>query len=290
MRRNQSSITAMGIAVNRAYESSKPPGERICYDPIARHFVNPVLYQLFKVFIVIGYAERRGPGVQAFLALRERCIDDYLQACLAGIRQLVILGAGFDSRAYRFESLRGRVKVFEVDHPATQQVKLEKLKRLWGALPDHVVYVPIDFDREKLGERLFVGGYDGCVETLFIWQGVTYYLTPEAIDDTLAFVAKNSGTGSSIVFDYIYAGALAARHKRGEVASMQRYRGLTGEGLTFGIEEGKAEEFLNRRGFFRVKNVTAEDLKRTYLTGVNQKRQVAPIYAIASATVRPPGD
>ena len=72
MRRNQSSLTAMGIAVNRAFESNKPPGERICYDPLAGRFINPVLYRLFAFFIVIGYAERRGPGVQAFLAARER--------------------------------------------------------------------------------------------------------------------------------------------------------------------------------------------------------------------------
>ncbi len=288
MKRNQSSLTATGIAVNRAYESSKPPGERICYDPYARQFVNPLLYHLFAFFIVIGYAERRGPGVQAFLAARDRYIDDYMEACLDnGIEQLVILGAGFDSRAYRFKSLRGRVKVFEVDHPATQGVKLEKVKKILGAIPDYVVYVPIDFNKETLGERLYGCGYDKRRKTLFIWQGVTPYLTPEAVDNTLAFVANNSGAGSSIVFDYMYAAALKARHKRGEVASMQRYRGMTGEGLTFGIEEGTVEEFLSQRGFYRVKNVTAEDLKRLYFTGVNQKRQVAPIYAIVSATVKP---
>ncbi len=287
MRRNQSSLTATGIAVNRAYESSKAPGERVCYDPYARQFVNPLLYHLFAFFIVIGYAERRGPGVQAFLAARDRYIDDYLQMCLDdGIEQLVILGAGFDSRAYRFESLRGRVKVFEVDHPATQRVKLEKVKQILGAIPDYVVYVPIDFNRETLRERLYACGYDKRRKTRFIWQGVTQYLTPEAVDNTLAFVARNSGAGSSIVFDYMYAAALEARHKRGEVVSMQRYRGMTGEGLTFGIEEGTVEKFLSERGFYRVKNVTAEDLKRLYFTGVNEKRQVAPIYAIVSATVK----
>ncbi len=288
MKRNQSSLTAIGIAVNRAYESSKPPGERICYDPYARQFVNPLLYHLFTFFIVIGYAERRGPGVQALLAARDRYIDDYMQVCLDdGIEQLVILGAGFDSRAYRFESIRGRVKVFEVDHPATQRVKLARLEKIFGAVPDHVVYVPIDFNDETLGERLYSCGYDKRRKTLFIWQGVTQYLTPEAVDNTLAFVAQNSGAGSSIIFDYMYAAALEARHKRGEVASMQRYSGMTGEGLTFGIEEGTVEGFLNQRGFYRVKNVTAEDLKRLYFTGVNQKRQVAPIYAIVSATVNP---
>jgi methyltransferase (TIGR00027 family) len=288
VRRNQSSLTAIGIAVNRAFESSKPAGERICYDPLARHFVDPVLYRLFTFFIISGYAERRGPGVQAFLAARERYIDDYLQACIDdGLEQLVILGAGFDSRPYRFQGLQGRVKVFEVDYSTTQQAKITKLKAIFGSVPDYVVYVPIDFNTQLLDERLLASGYDRQLKTLFIWQGVTEYLTPEAVDRTLAFVVQKSGDGSSVIFDYIYASALRARHKHGEVASMQRYRGLTGEGLTFGIEKGDVEEFLKRRGFCGVKNVMAADLKGLYFTGINHRRQIASNYAIASATVMP---
>ena len=147
--------------------------------------------------------------------------------------------------------------------------------------------MPIDFNTQSLDECLSASGCDPRLKTLFIWQGVTEYLTPEAVDRTLAFVAQNSGAGSSIVFDYIHASALRARHKQGEVASMQRYRGLTGEGLTFGVEEGCIEEFLNRRGFCGIKNVSAEDLKRLYFTGVNQSRQVSPTYAIVSAMVMP---
>ena len=149
MKKRQASVTAQGIAFVRAFESAKPENERICYDPLARRLINPAFYILGKLFI--NYAERKGPGVIAFLATRCRCMDDYLQACLAaGIEQLVILGAGLDSRAYRSKGLRGRVQVFEVDHPATQAVKLAKLKRILGELPVNVTYVPIDFDVETL--------------------------------------------------------------------------------------------------------------------------------------------
>jgi methyltransferase (TIGR00027 family) len=149
MKKKQASITAQGIAFVRMVESSKPEGERICYDPLARRLISPAFYWLGKLFI--NYAERKGPGVQAFLAIRCRYMDDYLQKCLtAGIEQLVILGAGLDSRAYRIKGLQGRVKVFEVDHPATQVVKLAKLKKILGELPAHVTYVPIDFDVETL--------------------------------------------------------------------------------------------------------------------------------------------
>jgi methyltransferase (TIGR00027 family) len=149
-------------------------------------------------------------------------MDDYLGACLrAGIEQLVILGAGLDSRAYRIEGLKGQVRVFEVDHPATQAAKLAKLTKLFGALPAHVTYVPIDFDAETL-EKLFDFGYSRQHKTLFIWEGVVHYLTAEAVDQTLSFVSKHSGAGSSIIFDYVYTSALTAAHKREEIVRMQR--------------------------------------------------------------------
>lgn len=121
MKKNQSSLTAAGIAIVRAIESEKPAGKRICYDPCARQFVSAGLFYFVKFFAVLGYADRRGPGVWEFLAARDRYIDDHLETCLGeGLAQLVILGAGYDARAYRFEALKTGVKVFEVDHPATQ--------------------------------------------------------------------------------------------------------------------------------------------------------------------------
>ena len=283
MRKTQASTTAQGIAFARALESSKPDGERICCDPLARRLVGPAFYLFCKLFA--GYVERKGPGVLGFLVARCRYIDDYLQACLEdGLEQLVILGAGLDSRAYRFEQLEGHVKVFEVDHPATQQVKIRKLNEIFDRLPEHVTYVPIDFNVEAL-QKLSDFGYDRQAKTLFIWEGVVHYLTAQAVDQTLEFVSKNSGAGSSIIFDYVYASALTAAHKRGEIIRMQRAKRYTGEGLVFGIEEGRVEAFLQVRGYTQVQNVTGEDLKRLYFTGANRTRAIAPIYAIVYATV-----
>lgn len=283
VKKRQASVTAQGIAFARALESEKPEGERICYDPLARQLISPAFYWLCRLFA--GYAERKGPGVLGYLAVRCRYIDDYLEACLqAGIEQLVILGAGLDSRAYRIEGLKGRVKMFEVDHPATQAVKCAKLTKLFGELPAHVTYVPTDFDAETL-EKLFDFGYSQQSKTLFIWEGVVHYLTAEAVDQTLGFVYKNSGSGSSIIFDYVYASALTAADKRSEIARMQRTQRYTGEGLIFGIEEGQIEAFLQARGYAQIKNMTSADLREVYLTGVNQTRVIAPIYAIVHATV-----
>ncbi len=102
MKENQSSITARGIALVRALESSKPSGERICYDPLARSMISTGFYFLGK--LSAGYGEKRAPGTWGYIVARTRYIDDYVQACIEdGIEQLVILGAGLDSRAYRFE-------------------------------------------------------------------------------------------------------------------------------------------------------------------------------------------
>ncbi len=285
MRRNQTSLTAMGITVMRAVESEKPAGERICSDPYARRFLPGWFYSLIRFFISTGYAEWRGPGVIGFLAVRERCIDDFLAERLEqGFNQLVVLGAGYDSRAYRFDGLRS-LRVFEVDHPATQADKLEKVHRIFGKLPEHVTYVAIDFNEQTLAAGLLPHGYNPLAKTVFIWQGVTYYLEPVVVDSTLAFVSEHSGPGSSIVFDYIDDTLLAKPADHTEIKSMHRYRGLSREEITFGIPIAGIEDYLVARGFTQVRNLRSEELKTRYFHGKNQSRDIMAGYAIVSAEV-----
>lgn len=287
MKRNQSSLTASGIAIVRALESEKPANVRLIYDPYARRFVNSGLFHFVGFFYRLGLGERKGPGVWEFLIARERYIDDYLAARLAeGLEQLVILGAGFDARAYRFEALdRQGVRVFEVDHPATQAAKLRKLEQVIGRPPSNVTYVPIDFNQQALGERLFDCGYDEHARTLFIWQGVTQYLTPEAVDETLAFVRDHSAPGSSIIFDYADPSILEGAPRHGEVSSMRRYRHLSGESLVFGIPIDEIEAYLEALGFTGIRNADHAALERAYFSNGKNPRQVANGYAIASAVV-----
>jgi methyltransferase (TIGR00027 family) len=285
MRKNQSSLTAAGIALARAVESEKPADERICYDPYAREFTPAWMYHLFGFFIRTGYAEFRGPGVIGFLMARERYIDDVLKNYLSeGLQQLVILGAGYDSRAYRFD-LPERVKAFEVDHPITQVDKLKKIQRIFGKIPAHVTYVMVDFDTQTLSEGLLAAGYDPNLVSLFIWQGVTMYLTPGGVDATLAFVVNHAAPGSAIVFDYLYQAVLDGAQKQNEITNMRRYRFMTGEGLTFGIPEGTTDAFLQERGFQQVKDITTEELKEIYFTGKNANRKVVGGYGIVFGKV-----
>ena len=139
---------------------------------------------------------------------------------------------------------------------------------------------------QTLAERLCASGYDEHRKTLFIWQGVTQYLTPEAVDDTLAFVAGHSGLGSSIIFDYMDATLLAGAPRHGEVSNMRRYRRLSGEGLVFGIPIGGIQAFLEARGFTQVQNADHVALEKAYFSAGSRPRRVADGYAIVSAVVQ----
>ena len=160
------------------------------------------------------------------------------------------------------------------------------MKEILGSLPKYVVLVPIDFTQQTLSERLFESGYEKQRNTLFIWEGVTYYMTPEAVDVTLAFVVDNSGKGSSIVFDYTHPSVVEGTSTRREAKMFLRGADSFGEPLRFGIAEGTIESFLMQRGFGQVNNVTNEWLKQHYFTGVNRKRTITPIFEIVHAIIQ----
>jgi methyltransferase (TIGR00027 family) len=209
MREEKPNVGAEQVAAIRAAWSKRPEDERVCYDPLARHFLGPELASIIDdpnlTEAAAAAVEESTPGAIGCVGARTRYIDDYLKTCIGGgIEQLVIMGAGYDTRPYRFPELEGKVRVFELDQPATQKAKIEKIKMIFGSTPDHVVYVPIDFEREHMPEKLRASGFARNLKTLFIWEGVTMYITAEAVDATLAFVARNSGESSSIVFNYIF--------------------------------------------------------------------------------------
>ena len=278
MKRTRASQTAMGTAALRAMESAKPATERMCDNPYARYFIPAWFYLQVKLFA--RYGPQRTHGALTFVVARCRYIDEYLQERLhTGTTQVVILGAGLDSRAYRGELHTLAIKTFEVDHPATQASKIDRVKRLFGTIPAHVVYVALDFNRETL-DQLLVAGFDQSVQTLFIWEGVTLYLEKEAVDGTLAWIRLYACPGSAIIFDYQDTSTLSGRHRAYAVLNR-----LTGEKRVFGMEPEQMDPFLRERGFTQVVDVPAEQLEHLYCTGPNQGRSMAKYYAIVHAEV-----
>ena len=136
-------------------------------------------------------------------AFRTKAFDAaLLEALRKGARQVVVLGAGFDSRGYRFQSQIHGVRFMEVDYGPTQEYKKQRVKEILGALPSNVTYVPMDFTKDSLLEQLVKGGYSEQQNTFFLWEGVVFYLPESAVRDTLHFVRDHAAPGSRIAFNY----------------------------------------------------------------------------------------
>lgn len=275
---------AEGIAMLRAYESSKPEDERICYDPYALHFVNPkILKYAAKHRDKANTAAENNSGS---IVARVRYFDDFIKKSIKeGLEQLVIFGAGYDTRAYRIKELKGKVKVFEVDHPDTQSFKVEKIKKIFGSIPEHVVYVPVDFETQTLSESLFDKGYNRSLRTLFIMEGLFMYITPKSVAETLTFIVENSGKGSAVIFDYFPESVVDGTNELEIAQDIRNFAIQQGEPLQFGIKEDKLEEFLGTFGFSNIQNVTPEDYKKAYFHGKNEKRNVCELLYFAHAMI-----
>ena len=254
--------TARGVALVRAIEMTRPEGERVASDPYARHFVNPLTVQFMRVVGALGINRLTAiEGLMNFAMARERCIEEVMVRELrAGAEQIVVLGAGFDTRSYRIPEAAD-VPVFEVDHPTTQAAKREALRGVVDPLPPNVRFVGVDFDHDDLGVQLRLAGYGENRRTLFVWQGVIVYLTREGADATLAFIAKHSASGSVVVFDSMDGAALAGSGATG----LRFFTSAMGEKVTFGIGRDEIVPYFERRGFRDVEIVDHEVMQRAYL-------------------------
>lgn len=290
MKATRSSTTAEQMALSRAIETRKPAAERICCDPLAERFLGAkyrmLLWSRPLRNAVEGLIEQRFAGHHYYVIARTRYFDDLLQERLAGgAEQLVILGAGYDSRPYRFADQLGAVQVFEVDHPATSTAKQAKVGAVIGEIPANVSYVAVDFTVDKLADKLLECGYRTTRPTVFLWEGVTPYLDSEAVDEILGFVIASAGAGSVILFDYILRsvveGTCTLRGAANEFAKMSH----TSEPLTFGIDEGKAPTFLASRGFQNVVDVGAQELISRYFDPHGEHRYIKPWWRIVSGEV-----
>jgi methyltransferase (TIGR00027 family) len=290
MKATRSSTTAEQMALSRAIESRKPATERICFDPLAEQFLGAKYRMLLwgRPFrdMVEKLIERRFAGHHYYVIARTRYFDDLLQQRLTGgAEQLVILGAGYDSRPYRFADHLGGVQVFEVDHPATSAAKQAKVRALIGEIPANVAYVAVDFTVDKLADKLLACGYRTTRPTIFLWEGVTPYLNLAAVDTVLGFVTTSAAAGSAVVFDYILRavveGTCTLRGASNEFAKMSQ----TSEPLTFGIDEGQAPAFLASRGFQNVVDVGAQELTSRYFDSHRKHRYIKPWWRMISGEV-----
>ncbi len=196
MQKGKPSRTAWAAAAHRA-DHQILEGGRIFADPLALRILGEEA-DIVDRRVGEQHFRRR---LRIFIAIRTRFAEDALAAAIErGVRQLVVQGAGLDTYAYR--SIWGdRLRIFEVDHPATQAWKRQLLEKAAIPIPQSLTFAPIDFEHTSLADGLAAAGFDSSQQTFFTWLGVVPYLTGEAIRSTLGFIA-NLSHGAHVVFDY----------------------------------------------------------------------------------------
>jgi methyltransferase (TIGR00027 family) len=290
MKSDNSSKTAEYMALFRALESKRSSRTRLFSDPLATYFLRPSLKRLESIArfpgarrVVEKIADRRIPGARTSAIARTRLIDDLLAEGIGdGSCQVVILGAGFDCRAYRMPALKSR-DVYEVDHPLTLDKKRTRLREQFGELAG-VHYVPIDFNRESFCNVLQEAGLKNSVKTVFLWEGVTNYLTAEAVDSVLRYVS-DFPPGSRVIFTYVHSGVLDGTVKFfGAERLLADVAGLH-EPWTFGMNPTEVDKYLQRCGLRMVVDLGASEYRKQYFGADADGMRGYEFYHVAVAEV-----
>ena len=182
-------------------------------------------------------------------------------AVLTGTKQYVILGAGLDTFAFRETEFLSKYRVFEVDHPLTQADKLERIVRAGWTASDNLTFVPVDFTKDSLAERLIAAGFDPSAKSFFSWLGVAYYLSEEAIDTMLSSLSSLCADGSALVFDYPDESFFDAPEKRVQNTILMAKAG--GEPMKTAFSYGTLETLLQKHGFLIYELMTPDIIERT---------------------------
>ena len=285
---SQSWKTAFLVASARLQEQYQPPKLRLFADPVIKIFFSRLTLFLlsFKIFRAMETMvfQLTAKGVLGSLLCRTKYIDDSCKAAIdAGIDQIVILGAGLDTRPYRIAGIN-KVKILEIDLPAIQNIKKKKLKQFLGALPANITYIPIDFNIQTLAEALSATELDLAKRIFFIWEGVTPYITAEAVKNTLSFIAKSS-PGSILVFTYILKSVIDKTSAIPGADNLLQYFEEKDQAWIFGLEPSGLSDFLQQFNLTLVEDITASYYRENYLKPLKRDLPVAEFERIAYARI-----
>lgn len=255
------SRTAYAAAAHRAAHQILEQG-RIFSDPLALK----ILGEETETVVREASADPSRRRMRLFIAVRTRFAEEVLaQAIRNGVQQVVILGAGLDTYAYR-SSLDPAVRIFEVDHPATQAWKRQRLADGSIPVPESLTFAPVDFEHETLPDGLAAAGFDRSRETFFTWLGVVPYLTEQAFWSTLGFIA-GLPNGAHVVFDYsdppeTFSSELRVEHDRraAHVAAL-------GEAWVSYLEADALKARLTALGFAEVEDLGPPQIVSRYFPG-----------------------
>lgn len=210
----------------------------------------------------------------------------YAEECLhkaieAGVVQYVILGAGFDTFSLRHRELAEQVQVFEVDHPATQRIKRERVCQVAGAIPPNLTFASVDFEADRLDEVLTRSRFDAGQPTFFSWLGTTYYLTKDAIEETLGYIAAVAAPGSRLVLDYKLARHLIPEQSLPLNDKLERLVKRLGEPMLSEFAPEELDDAMAHSGWAALENLLPKEQAQRYLKDRSDIVAPPPNFAFA---------
>jgi methyltransferase (TIGR00027 family) len=269
MARNPAAQTAFGPMVQTAIEQHEPPERRLVQDDLALSFLPAGQRLMVKAMrwsplrrLVVSAGERTVPGSWASVACRKCYIDDKLDEALESIDAVVDLGAGLDTRAYRL-ARRSSIPVFEVDLPVNIARKRAAVTRVLGEVPASVHLVPMDFERDELMSTLTQHGYRTGDRTFFIWEGVTQYLTDDAVRATFDQLRAAPPT-SRLAFTYVRKDFIDGVNMYGAQYLYRRFR-QRHQVWHFGLNPGDVGAFVSEFGWRLVDQAGPDEFQRRYI-------------------------
>jgi methyltransferase (TIGR00027 family) len=254
-------LTARGAAGHRAAHQLLEKG-RVFRDPLARAILGAE---------GCAEADERARDLslrplRLLIAARSRFAEEALAAAVAaGLRQAVVLGAGLDTFAMRNPHAQAGLRVFEVDHPATQAWKRRRLANAGLTVPPSLRFVPVDFERESLAQRLSAEGFDAGAPAFFFWLGVVPYLTRDAILATLRLIAQIPG--GEVVFDYSEPLANYPAGRRRSVEALMERAAAAGEPMIAFPEPAELARELRALGFHEIEDLGLAEISKRFLGG-----------------------
>jgi methyltransferase (TIGR00027 family) len=262
-------MVAMRRAAHQLFDNPK-----VFDDPIALPILRPDAEARLRG--QSRFASRFGRAVRASMAARSRYTEDQLAAALGrGVRQYVILGAGLDTFAYRNPHEGQGLRVFEVDHPATQAWKRKRLEVGGIVIPESLTFVPADFEHQTLPDALRGAGFEAAQAAFFSWLGVTMYLERETVMSTLRYIAScgsgasraSGAPGSAVAFDYIVPRESLRWPRRLIFDAMARRVRRAGEPFRTSFAPGDIMNELARVGFHSLENLGRDEINARYFSG-----------------------
>ena len=286
---NKASITALMSLFGRAFhvENEEHP---IFVDHLAKELMTAEEYAAVQGYILSGaqfFEPEIDPAKQESKELLRRLVNVHIApsplcraaytekalkaAVLIGTKQYVMLGAGMDTFAFREKEFLPNYRVFEVDHHLTQEDKIERITRAGWSVSDNLTFVPVDFTKGDIAERLIANGFNPSTKSFFSWLGVTYYLSAEAIDTMLSALSTLCVDGSTLVFDYPDENFFDAPEKRVRNTIMMAKAG--GEPMQSAFSYSELEKLLEKHGFLIYELLTPDDIQTDIIdkAGANLK-------------------